>query len=146
VADVDPKSVDAYIAAAAEAARPVLARIREVLREALPASAREVLSYRMPAFEDDGIILYYAAFKKHIGIFPPIPVPAGSVLDQELAPLRGPKGNLQIPLAEPFPYELVARVAAAALLAHEQRRAERLARAAAKRADRPKATSARRAR
>jgi uncharacterized protein YdhG (YjbR/CyaY superfamily) len=107
---VDSKAatIDAYIAASPPAAQPALRRIREIFRGVAP-DAEETISYRMPAFRGNGILVYFAAFKNHIGIFPPI---AGDVrLDKALACYRGPKGNLRFPLDEPIPYELIERIA-----------------------------------
>jgi uncharacterized protein YdhG (YjbR/CyaY superfamily) len=78
------------------------------MREEAP-EAEEIVSYRMPAFRQHGILLYFAAFKGHIGIFPPV---AGDAkLERALAPYRGPKGNLKLPLDRPIPYDLVRRIA-----------------------------------
>ena len=65
-----PASVDAYIEAAAPAARRILRTIRATARKHAPG-AQELLRYRIPALKSNGILLYYAAFKDHIGIFPP---------------------------------------------------------------------------
>jgi uncharacterized protein YdhG (YjbR/CyaY superfamily) len=101
-------TIDAYIAASAPAAQPALRRIREIVRGAAP-DAEETISYRMPAFRGNGILIYFAAFKNHIGIFPPIEGDAR--LDEALARYRGPKGNLRFPLDEPIPYDLINRIA-----------------------------------
>jgi len=100
--------IDAYIAAAPAAAQPALRRIREIVRAAAP-DAEETISYKMPAFRRHGILIYFAAFKHHIGIFPPIAGDQG--LDEALAPYRGSKGNLRFPLNEPIPYDLIDRIA-----------------------------------
>ena len=55
-------------------------------------------------------MIYFAAFKKHIGVFPPV---RDAKLKKEIARYAGPKGNLQFPLAEPIPYPLIARIAKA---------------------------------
>jgi uncharacterized protein YdhG (YjbR/CyaY superfamily) len=102
------KPIDAYIAASAPKAQPVLKKIRATIRRAAPG-AQEVISYRIPAFKQNGILLYFAAFKNHIGIFPP--VRGDARLDKALERFRGPKGNLRFPLDEPMPYELIARIA-----------------------------------
>ncbi|MET0182752.1 MAG: DUF1801 domain-containing protein [Caulobacterales bacterium] len=101
--------IDAYIEAASPAAQPVLRKIRSIIRKAAPG-ADEIISYRMPAFRGHGVLLYFAAFKKHIGVFPP--VSGDAKLEKELERYRGPKGNLQFPLDEPMPYALIARIAA----------------------------------
>ena len=101
-------SIDDYIAAQAGAVQPILQRIRAIVREEAPA-AQETISYRMPALRLGGVLLYFAAFKKHIGIYPP--VRGDAALLRALAPYRGEKGNLSFPLAEAMPYELIRRVA-----------------------------------
>jgi uncharacterized protein YdhG (YjbR/CyaY superfamily) len=103
-----PASIDDYIAGQASTVQPILRRIRAIAREVAP-DAEESISYRMPAFMQGGALFYFAAFKKHIGIYPPVRGDAG--LLQALAPYRGPKGNLSFPLAEAMPYELIRRVA-----------------------------------
>jgi uncharacterized protein YdhG (YjbR/CyaY superfamily) len=62
----------------------------------------------MPAIRLRGILLYFAAFTHHIGIYPP--VSGNPELQRALAPYAGPKGNLRFPLNEPIPYELIARI------------------------------------
>jgi uncharacterized protein YdhG (YjbR/CyaY superfamily) len=104
-------TIDACIAAVDPAVQPVLELIRRNAREALPA-ATECISYAMPALKLRKVFFFFAAFKQHIGIYPPLR-PTGSALDRELAPFRGPKGNLQFPLSQPMPYDLITRVAIA---------------------------------
>ena len=103
-----PQSIDDYIASAPEAVRPVLAAVRATVQAAAP-TAEERISYRMPAFFLDGPLVYFAAFKKHIGIYPP--VKGSATLQARLEKYRGPKGNLQFPLDAPMPYALIAQVA-----------------------------------
>ena len=102
--------IDAYIAAADPAARPILSEIRRVVKLAVP-QAQETISYRMPAFKLKRIFFYFAAFKKHVGVSPP--VTGDKRLKKELLPFSNDKGNLKFPLNAPIPYELIARVAAA---------------------------------
>ena len=71
----------------------------------------------MPAFTLDGSLVYFAAFKKHIGIYPPVTQDARFI--QELAPYRGDKGNLSFPHSEPLPIELIGRVALALFRKYE---------------------------
>ncbi|MEZ5293729.1 MAG: DUF1801 domain-containing protein [Vicinamibacterales bacterium] len=103
-----PVSIDAYIAAAPADVQPVLTRIRQAVRRAVP-DATECISYRMPALRRKRVCLYFAAFKKHIGVYPP--VKGSATLQKRLARYRGPKGNLQFPLDEPMPYALIGQVA-----------------------------------
>ncbi|MGE3841455.1 MAG: iron chaperone [Vicinamibacterales bacterium] len=102
-----PSSIDEYIAAAPAMARPILREIRRVIRVVVP-TAEEIISYRMPAFRRHGILVYFAAFKNHIGLFPP--VSGDAALEKAIAPYAGPKGNLKFPLDEPIPYGLIRRI------------------------------------
>jgi uncharacterized protein YdhG (YjbR/CyaY superfamily) len=88
--------------------RRILKKIRATVRKAAP-DAEETISYRMPAFKQKKkVLIYFAAFKNHIGIFPP--VKGDARLQKAVAPYAGPKGNLKFPLDEPVPYELIERI------------------------------------
>lgn len=104
-----PPSVDDYIAGFAPDVQAVLQQVRRTVRAAAP-QATEVISYRMPALKGHGVLVYFAAFKSHIGLYPP--VSGDARLQKAVAPYAGEKGNLRFPLSEPIPYELIARVAA----------------------------------
>jgi uncharacterized protein YdhG (YjbR/CyaY superfamily) len=96
--------VDAYIAARPAAVRLILRRIRAAAHRAAPGAV-EVISYRMPALKTKRIVIYFAAFKNHIGIFPPLR--GHGALARRLRKYQGPKGNLQFPLDAPIPYRLI---------------------------------------
>ncbi len=82
--------------------------IRQEVETLLP-QARPCIGYQMPAFRGNKyIFFYFAAFKKHIGIYPP--VTADAELIQSLQPYRGQKGNLSFPLDQPLPLELIGRL------------------------------------
>lgn len=66
-----PATVDAYISAFGPDVQAILQRIRAVVRSAAP-DAEETISYRMPAFRRNGVLLYFAAFRNHIGLYPPV--------------------------------------------------------------------------
>ena len=66
-----PKNIDEYIAAFSPEVQSILEKIRLTIRQAAP-EAEEKISYKMPAFTLDGDLIYFAAFKKHIGIYPPV--------------------------------------------------------------------------
>jgi uncharacterized protein YdhG (YjbR/CyaY superfamily) len=102
-----PGTIDEYIAAFPPDIQSILEKIRLTISEAAPRAV-EKISYKMPAFALDGDLLYFAAFKKHIGVFPP--VRGDKKLSKELSRYRGEKGNLKFPLDEPIPYELITRV------------------------------------
>lgn len=66
---VKPNSIDEYIATQPEDVRPLLQSIRETIREAAP-EAIEKISWQMPTFWQDENLIHFAAFKKHIGLYP----------------------------------------------------------------------------
>jgi uncharacterized protein YdhG (YjbR/CyaY superfamily) len=104
---VIPATIDEYIAASFPKVRPILKRIRKTIREAAP-QAEEIISYRMPAFRQGGVLVYFAAFKEHIGLYPP--VRGNASLEKKAAPYAGEKGNLRFPLDQPIPYDLIASI------------------------------------
>jgi uncharacterized protein YdhG (YjbR/CyaY superfamily) len=101
-----PTTVDEYIAEFPADVQEVLKKVRATVRAVAPA-AEERLSYRMPAYFQGGVLVYFAAFKKHIGFYPPVRDPS---LTKRLSRYAGPKGNLQFPLAEPIPYPLITEI------------------------------------
>ncbi|MBU2582942.1 MAG: hypothetical protein KJ622_14625 [Alphaproteobacteria bacterium] len=88
--------------------RQRLEQIQAEVERRVPGAQRCV-GYQMPAFRMGRIFFYFAALKKHIGVYPPVTGP-GQLLEQ-LAPYRGPKGNLSFPHAKPIPIDLIGRVA-----------------------------------
>jgi uncharacterized protein YdhG (YjbR/CyaY superfamily) len=102
-----PTSIDEYIAACPPEVQPILTKVRLAISAAAP-EAQEVISYGMPAFRRHGILVYFAAFKNHIGLYPPIL--GDATLEKALAPYAGPKGNLKFPLDQPIPCVLIKRI------------------------------------
>jgi uncharacterized protein YdhG (YjbR/CyaY superfamily) len=99
----------------------VRARLQDIAGEVerrVPDAVR-CIGYQMPAFKRDRAFFYFAAFKKHIGIYPPLHAPDGLVA--ELEPYRGPKGNLLFSHVDPLPVELIGRAAEALARAYGQR-------------------------
>ena len=103
-----PESIDQYIAVCSPEVRAILKKLRSTVKRAAPPETEETISYRMPAFLLHGVLVYFAAFKNHIGMFPPIR--GDAKLEAAVAKYAGPKGNLKFPLDEPIPYSLVARI------------------------------------
>ena len=102
-----PRNVDEYISTFSPDVQAILQKIREVVRNAAP-DAQEVISYRMPAFKLKGVLVYFAAFRNHIGLYPPISGEAR--LERAVARYAGETGNLRFPLDEPIPYDLIERI------------------------------------
>jgi uncharacterized protein YdhG (YjbR/CyaY superfamily) len=104
-----PKTVDAYIASFPLEVQAILRRVRQVVRKAAP-DAEEIISYRMPALRQGGVLIYYAAFKNHLGLYPP--VRGDARLEKAIAAYAGEKGNLRFPFDQPIPYALIGRITA----------------------------------
>lgn len=102
-----PTDIDGYISQFPADVQAVLRDVREAIRRAAP-EAEETISYQMPAFRQHGILVYFAAWKKHIGLYPPIS--GDKALENAIARYAGPKGNLQFPLDEPMPLALIERI------------------------------------
>jgi uncharacterized protein YdhG (YjbR/CyaY superfamily) len=66
-----PKDIDDYISKFPDDVQVILEKVRETIRHAAP-EAKETISYMMPAFKQHGILVYFAAWEKHIGMYPPI--------------------------------------------------------------------------
>jgi uncharacterized protein YdhG (YjbR/CyaY superfamily) len=101
------KNTDGYISQFPADVQAILERVRTTISHAAPA-AQETISYGMPAFKQHGILVYFAAWKTHIGLYPPIS--GDKALEKAVARYAGPKGNLQFPLDEPIPYGLIGRL------------------------------------
>ena len=102
-----PKNIDAYIAAFSPEVQAILEEIRTTIRKAAP-DAEETISYQIPAFTLGGVLAYFAAFKKHIGFYPP--VRGDARLEKAVSVYAGEKGNLRFPLDQPMPYGLIERI------------------------------------
>jgi uncharacterized protein YdhG (YjbR/CyaY superfamily) len=102
-----PKDVDSYIASFPKDQQALLKKVRRIIRAAAP-KATEVISYLIPAYRQHGIVVFFAGFKNHIGLYPP--VRGNAVLQKATAKYAGPKGNLRFPHNEPLPLALIARI------------------------------------
>jgi uncharacterized protein YdhG (YjbR/CyaY superfamily) len=99
--------VDDYISAFPKPVQTLLRKVRRTILAAAPR-AREVISYRIPAYRQNGMLVYFAGFKAHIGLFPP--VRGDAALSKAVAKYAGPKGNLRFPYDQPLPLALIARI------------------------------------
>jgi uncharacterized protein YdhG (YjbR/CyaY superfamily) len=102
-------SVDAYIASLPEDRRGAMEALRQAVREAAP-NATEAISYNMPALKVDGkFLVSYAAFKRHISLFPWSDEML-EALGEDLRRHATGRGTIQFPADEPIPLDLVRRV------------------------------------
>ena len=102
-----PRNIDEYIASFSPEIQSILEKIRLTIRKAAPG-AEEKISYQIPTFALMGNLVHFAAFKKHIGLYPP--VHGDEKLRAEIAPYRNERGNLRFPLDKPIPYTLISRI------------------------------------
>jgi uncharacterized protein YdhG (YjbR/CyaY superfamily) len=99
-----------YFAKCTPEAQALLLQVQREVERQVPGAVR-CIGYNMPAFRQERIFFYFAAFKKHLGIYPPLTRDEGLI--SETARFRGPKGNLSFPYTQPLPLELIGRVAKA---------------------------------
>ena len=103
-------SHDEYLATQPAELRRRLERIQKEVERRVPGATRTI-SYNLPAYKKERTFFYFAAFKNHIGVYPP--VTEDLALIEETAALRGPKGNLSFPHSTELPVTLIGRVAKA---------------------------------
>jgi uncharacterized protein YdhG (YjbR/CyaY superfamily) len=109
MAKAEFKSVDQYIASWPEDVQTILERVRSTIRKAVP-QAEESISYKIPAYKLRGDpLLYFAAWKQHFSIYPATATVIAAFKD-DIAPYVV-KSTLRIPLAQPVPVQLIARIA-----------------------------------
>lgn len=102
-----PANMDDYISGFPEDKQELLQQIRATIKKAAP-QAEEVISYGMPAFKQNGMLVWFAAFKNHIGFYP---FPNGiEAFKEELAAYKGTKGSIHFPLDKPLPLDMIARI------------------------------------
>ena len=102
-----PKSVDEYIAGFPADVQRLLTRIRATIRNAAPG-AEERISYQIPTFTLKGNLVSFAAYKKHVGLYP---APEGTALfNKKLAPYRAEKASVRFPLDKPIPFGLITQI------------------------------------
>ena len=104
-----PKTVDEYLARVPEPARSTLTRIRQVIRSVVPPETTEVISYAIPMFKYNGMLIGYAAFAKHCSLFPT----GSGVIEnfkKELAGYKTSRGTIQFPSDKGFPDALLKKI------------------------------------
>jgi uncharacterized protein YdhG (YjbR/CyaY superfamily) len=101
------QNVEEYISSFPKEIQNLLVQIRLTIRKTAP-EAEEVISYQMPAYKLKGILVYFAAFKNHIGFFP---TQSGvENFKEELTDYRCTKGTIQFPYNKPIPFDLVSKI------------------------------------
>ena len=102
-----PLNIDEYIAVCPAHVREKLEELRAAIKKAAPG-AEEKISYQMPAFDLNGILVYFAAQTRHIGFYP---TSSGvRAFKDELGDYKSSTGAIQFPPDKPLPHELIARI------------------------------------
>ena len=101
------KTIDEYIENFPDDIQLILQKIRKTIKKAAPDSS-EVISYQMPAFKQHSVLVYFAAFKNHIGFFPtskPI-----EIFKDRLTAYKTSKGTIQFPINKKIPLGLISEI------------------------------------
>lgn len=104
-----PKTVDEYLAGIPEPAQSTLRRIRKVIQSVVPKQTTEVISYGIPMFKFKGMLVGYAAFKKHCSLFPT----GSGVIERFARELEGystNRGTIRFPADKPLPDALIKKI------------------------------------
>jgi uncharacterized protein YdhG (YjbR/CyaY superfamily) len=103
-----PTNFDEYLAIAPTASRSALIKMREAIRAVVPAEAAEVISYAMPAFRHNGMLVWFGGFRDHCSLFPTAAVM--EKFEKELKGYSTSKGTIQFPLGKPLPVALIKKI------------------------------------
>lgn len=102
-----PTTVDEYIKRYPPKVQTQLRKVRQVIKKAAP-QVQELVSYHMPAYKYQGMLVAFAAWKNHISLYP---APWGDeALRKEMSAYEGSKGTIKFPLDEPLPLSLIAKI------------------------------------
>ena len=101
------RTVDEYISRYPDDVQVILQKFRDTIKRAAPG-AEEIISYQMPAFKQNGNLVYFGGWQNHIGFYP---TGAGiTAFKKELAKYEGAKGTVKFPFNKPIPFALVERI------------------------------------
>ncbi len=115
-----PKNFDEYLAGVPESARGTLSNLRATIRSVVPPETTEVISYRMPAFKHNGVLVWFAAFSNHCSLFP-----TASVIEAFKNDLKGfstSKGTIHFPADKPLPIALIKKLVKARVAQNESKK------------------------
>jgi uncharacterized protein YdhG (YjbR/CyaY superfamily) len=115
-----PRTIDEYIAGFPNDVQEILEKIRMTIRKAAP-DAEETIKYQIPTFTMKGNLLSFAAYKKHIGVYP---APAGNAeFRNDLSVYRAGKSSVRFPLDKPIPFDLISKIVKFRVKEHLERAA-----------------------
>ena len=117
--EISIKNIDDYLAQLPDNQRIVLEELRQTIKEAAP-QAEEVISYQMPAFKHNGMLVYFAAFKDHCSLFGGNST-LTTTMKEELKPYKTSKGTIQFTVDNPLPAALVRKIVIARVQQNEDK-------------------------
>jgi uncharacterized protein YdhG (YjbR/CyaY superfamily) len=115
-----PKTIDEYLSRIPGPTRSTLRKVRAAIRSAVPPEATETISYRIPAFRYNGVLVWFAAFSGHWSLFP-----TSSVFEEfkeELKAYSTSRGTIRFPLGKPPPIDLIRRIVKARVIQNEEKK------------------------
>lgn len=115
-----PKTVNEYLARLSEPSRGALQRVRTIVRDVIPPEATEVISYGIPTFKYNGMLMSFAAFSNHCSVFPG----AGPIeeFQKDLKNFRTAKGTIQFAPEKPLPSRLLRKLVKARMEENERKK------------------------
>ncbi len=115
-----PRTVDEYLARLPEPSRGALQRVRTIVRDVIPPEATEVISYGIPTFKYNGMLMSFAAFSDHCSVFPG----AGPIeeFQKDLKNFRTAKGTIQFAPEKPLPSELLKKLVKARMRENKRKK------------------------
>jgi uncharacterized protein YdhG (YjbR/CyaY superfamily) len=114
-----PKNIDEYLARVPKPARDNLSKMRAAIRSVVPPQATETISYGIPAFKHNGVLVWFAAFSDHCSLFP-----TASVIEAFKNELKGfttSKGTIHFPIDKPLPTALIKKLVKARVAQNESK-------------------------
>ena len=101
------KTVDEYLSALPANTKVILKEVRKTIKQAAP-QAEELISYNIPSFKLHGGLIWYAAWKEHISVYPRSSRMEASI--KELSEYEGAKGTIKFPIDKPIPFDLISKI------------------------------------
>lgn len=99
--------ITSYIDSCPPQSQEHLKKLRNFILQEFP-QLEEVISYKMPAYKLNGILIYFAGYKNHIGFYP---TPSGvKNFENEIQRYKYSKGAIQFPIDEELPYNLLKKI------------------------------------
>jgi uncharacterized protein YdhG (YjbR/CyaY superfamily) len=101
---IQPENMDDFIAVYPKDVQEILQQLRATIRKAAP-KAEETIKYGIATFTLNGNLVFFSAYKSHIGFYPRV-----KAFKKELSTYEGGKGTIQFPIDKPLPLALIGKL------------------------------------